>query len=248
MSLSKISLVHVVKKQFLYKLSAYTGVFNSLLLIQGIAILLSFGSTASMGSSSYGIDMDIDYKSADTVVVLTMLWAFINAITIITKKYREDDFAFVTNRLSNNLSNILFLFVASIIGGVTAILSAFLVRVISFFILQNQSIIGHDVLYSTQEILSGIVVTILYLFLFCSLGYFAGWLTQLHKSLVVVVPVAFVGLYIAIGWSGSNVLLHSIEFYAKETNVLLFVSKTVITSLLFFMVAVMISNRLEVRR
>lgn len=249
MSLSKVSMISVVKKQLLYKLSAYTGVFSSLLLIQGIAILfLSLGSTASSGSSSFGVDLDIDYYSADTVITFTMLWAFINAVTIITKKYREDDFAFVTNRLSNNLSNILFLFISSIIGGVTAILSSFLVRGISYFILQNHSIIGHDVMYSAQEVLSGMVVTILYLLLFCSLGYFAGWLTQLHKSLVVVVPVAFVGSLIAIGWSGSNVLLHAIEFYATETNALLFVSKTVITSILLFVGAIMISNRLEVRQ
>lgn len=248
MSLSEISLGNLVKRQFLYKLNAYTGIFSSMIFIQAIAFFFSFGTTASTGSGSVGYDIDIDYHSTDTVIVFTMLWAFINAMMIITKKYREDDFAFVTNRLSNNLANILFLVVASVVGGVTAILSTFLLRVISYFILQTQSIIGYDLTYSVLEVLSGIMVTILYLLVFCSLGYIVGSIIQLHKSLAVIMPVVAVGLLIAIGVLGSEALLHVIEFYAKETNTLLFLCKTVITSILLFTGATIISNRLEVRR
>lgn len=246
MSLSEINYGGLVKKQFLYKLRAYTGVFSSMLLLQVIAIFFSF-STYARSLGRFGVDVNIDYHSADIIIVFTMLWAFINTINIITKKYREDDFAFVTNRMSNNLSNILFLFFASIIGGITAILSVFLLRVISYFLMGNQSILGYDVLYSAQ-VFSGTLVTILYLFLFCSLGYIAGMLIQLHRTLVVVVPVLIVGLLITIGLSGSNVILHMIEFYAMETNALLFVCKTVITSILLFIGAIIISNRLEVRQ
>lgn len=247
MSLSEVNLGSLVKKQFLYKIRAYTGVFSSMLLLQIIAIFFSFGS-GSRGLTSSSLDVNISFSSAETVIIFTMLWAFINAINIITKKYREDDFAFVTNRMTSNLSNILFLLFASIIGGITAILSVFLIRVISYFVLGNQSIIGYNALYSTQEVFSGIMVTILYLLLFCSLGYLAGTITQLHRSLVVVVPVVIVGLLISVGLMGSSVILHMIEFYAMETNAPLFVCKTLITSILLFTGAIMISNRLEVRQ
>ncbi|MBM7599640.1 hypothetical protein JOC34_002008 [Virgibacillus halotolerans] len=247
MSLSEISLGNLVKKQFFYKLNAYTGVFSSMVLIQVIAIFFSFGAVSS-GSGRFGVQINVDYHSADTLIIFTMLWAFINAVTIITKKYRDDDFAFVTNRVSNNVSNMLFLVAASFIGGVTAILSTFLIRVISYFVLRDHSVIGYDVMYSVQEIFSGLLVVFLYLLLFCALGYLAGTISQLHKSFVVLLPVVVMGCLIMIVIYGSEVLLHVIEFYSKETNTLLFVGKTVITSFLLFAGAIILSNRLEVRK
>ena len=103
MSLSRTSLMEVVKRQYLFKLKSFIQVFMTLVVLQLLAMLFSFNGVGMMGSSNGSVEMDIQYYSADIVVVFTMLWAFITAILITTKAYRNDDFAFVTNRLSSNL-------------------------------------------------------------------------------------------------------------------------------------------------
>ena len=137
MSLSRASLMEVVKKQYLFKLKSFIQVFMTLVVLQLLAMLFSFNGVGMMGSSNASVEMDIQYYSADIVVVFTMLWAFITAILITTKAYRNDDFAFVTNRLSSNLSNMLFLLTASILGGILAILSSYLMKVMMYLLGQQ---------------------------------------------------------------------------------------------------------------
>lgn len=55
-------------------------------------------------------------------------------ILITTKAVRYDDFTFVSNRLSSNLANILFLLTASAIGGAAAVTAGFLLKIIAFFL------------------------------------------------------------------------------------------------------------------
>lgn len=133
MSLSKANLMDVVKRQYVFKLKSYIQVFMTLVVLQLLAILFSFNGAGMMGSSNASVEVDIQFYSADIVVVFTMLWAFITAILITTKAYRNDDFAFVTNRLSSNLSNMIFLLTASILGATLAILSSYLMKVMMYF-------------------------------------------------------------------------------------------------------------------
>jgi hypothetical protein len=123
MSLNKVTLGEVVKKQYLYKLKAYSGVYTSLMVIQAIAILFAFSAMNSFGTSSEAFSLDIKYYSVDVVVGLTMLWAFISSITITMKAYRNCDFNLVTNRLSSDLSNFTFMGTIGLLGAITSLLS-----------------------------------------------------------------------------------------------------------------------------
>src|SRR6476660_9775510 len=130
MSLTKVNLAETVKKQYKFKLKANIDVFSSLVWIQLLAILFSLGGVASMGGGSVDLNFNVKYYSADLVVVFTMLWSFVTAITITTKPYRNHDFTFVSNRLSSSLSNILFLLTVSFIGSITATLAGNLVKLL----------------------------------------------------------------------------------------------------------------------
>ncbi|WP_404450963.1 hypothetical protein LG329_11515 [Virgibacillus necropolis] len=250
MSLTTISTGNLVRKQFQYKMKAYIGVFSSLMVLQILAILFSLGgSGGSGGSGSHGISINVRYYSASIVVVFTMLWAFISAILITTKAYREDDFTFVTNRVTANLSNIVFLGTASIIGGVTAVLSGYLLKVVMYYVPDSGQFIGISSGPSPLELLFGLFATILFVFMFSSLGYLVGTLVQLHKIFVVVLPVVFFG-YITFGEQriGIHPLIQLGEFYFQETSFPLFLSKAVITIAILFTGSVLLSNRMEVRR
>lgn len=245
MSFVKTSLLEVVKKQYRYKVKAYKQVFMSLVFIQLLAVFFSFNGVGMMGSSSESIEIDIQFYSADMVIVFTILWAIITAILITTTAYRNDDFAFVTNRLSSNLSNMLFLLTASIVGGVTAMLSTSLMKIIMYFFGGHGYIAAN---HSVLEVVIGYSSTILYILLFSGLGYFFGTLVQISKIFVVLIPGIFIGAGILGAESMGFEWVKSIyQFLFTEPSILLFVLKVLVVVILLFTGSIALSNRMEVR-
>ncbi|WP_197031395.1 hypothetical protein [Bacillus sp. UNC438CL73TsuS30] len=243
MSLSNPSLGDVVKKQFCYKLKAYQQVFTTLVIIQVIAIFFSFNGVGSMGSGSQSINIDIRYYSADMVVGFTIFWAFVTAINLTTKAYRYDDFAFITNRVSSNLSNILFLLAASVIGGSTSVLSTSLLKVIMVYFRGEQLVASSSKMFVPLEFLLGIMTTSFYIFLFCALGYFVGMLVQINKIFIIVLPAIFLG----IGIGKEKLLINLFAIFFTESSLLLFIVKVAIAVALLFYCSVILSNRMEVK-
>ncbi len=248
MSLTKVSLIDIVKKQYVYKLKAYSQVFISLIFIQILAVFFSLNGVGSMGTSSGSIQIYVKYFSADFVVGFTMLWGFITAIVITTKAYRNDDFIFVTNRVSSNLSNTVFLLIASVIGGITAMLSTYLINVIVYYFISDFALKSTTLWDMPIEFLNGIFSTILYVFLFCALGYLVGTLVQINKVFAVLLPAAFFGGLIFDGLSGkTGVITKVFEFYFTEPSLALFIVKIIMSAGLLFIGAFALSNKREVR-
>jgi hypothetical protein len=246
MSLTSVSLNEVVKKQFLFKLKSNIDAFSSLIGIQLIGMLFSFAGVSSMGTSSDYIRMNVKLYSADLVIGFTMVWAFMTAITITTKPNRHHDFTFVTNRLSSNLSNSLFLLTACLLGGMTAMLSGHLISVLShlFFDLE---VIGQQT--SVREFLIGVIVTSSYIFLASSIGYFVGALVQVHKVFIFFIVILFFGLmFLETMLNKQLVVTSAFQFYFMETVLLVFLLKVLLTSALLFLVSIRIFNRMEVRQ
>ena len=246
MSLSTTNVSQTVKKQFFFKLKANIDSLSSLIWIQLLAILFSFGGVSSMWSSNGEASIEVQYFTSDIVVVFTFIWSFVTAITITTKPYRHHDFTFVTNRLSSSLSNILFFLCANVIGSITAILSGNLISLIKYLFFDTQ-------LYHIQsgllESFGGIAITFLYLCMLSALGYLIGALVQLHKIFAVFIPLLFIGLVMISGtMQGVPFTIHLYDFYVKETSMLLFLLKSVITTILLLLPSISILNRLEVRR
>jgi hypothetical protein len=246
MSLTTSSLLETTKNQYFYKLKANIDSFSSLVGIQLLAMLFSFGGVGSSGFGGGDISVNIKYYSSDMIFAFTMIWAFITALTITTKPYRNYDFSFVTNRLSSSLANILFLGSASLLGGLTSVLSGNLLQVIAMLFLDEQ-------LYYLQggssHFILGISITFFYLFLISSIGYLVGTLVQVSKLFVVIIPGLFIGsLFLQAASSTEPTLWKIIQYYTMEPTVSLFILKAVLTTLALFTVAISILNRLEVRR
>lgn len=249
MSLTKPSLMSVVKKQFAYKLMAYTPVFTTLIFIQLLAILFSFGGTGGGGSSSNNLEINIHYYSADIIVIFTMLWGLITAILITTKAYRNDDFAFVTNRLSSNLSNFLFLLMASILGGITAMLSTSLLKVIMYYFVGWKSHDFHHLMGASDHLMLGLGVSVFYVLLFSALGYFIGTLIQINKAFTFLLPAAVIGMLILeVVKVGPSIWKIVYDFIFDESSLTLFVFKILVTVGILFSSAFVLSNRMEVRQ
>jgi hypothetical protein len=247
MSLTEVKLVEIVKKQFMYKLKAYLSVFSSLLTIQIIGMLLSTNGSSTMGTSSNGFSLNVSYYTGDIIIIFTMLWALISAIIITTKAYRNDDFVFVSNRLSSNLSNIVFLLFASIVGGITAMLSGILFKVIIYFILDDRNV--EATFISIQELIVGIIASIFYVFLLASLGYFVGMLVQFSKWFKIILPTVFLGyLFLGVNLNGETTLLEIGKLFIEESSLFVFFLKVMIAASLLFSVSIILSNKMEVRK
>lgn len=248
MSLTKVSLGSVVKKQYLFKLKAYSGVFTTLVVLQLIGIFFSsLGGSGSSSTSNDRMSISFEFYSADIMVAFTILWGFIIAIRLTTKVFKDDDFTFVTNRVTHNISNALFLLTASIVAGITAILSGYLVKLIAVYIIKIDKVMDITSAVPFKEVLIGILATALYVLLFSALGYLIGEIIQLHRYLVVIVPVCIIGSFF-IGFEDSRWITPLSGYFFLETSILLFLLKVIITSALLFCAAAFVSNRVEVKQ
>lgn len=200
-----------------------------------------------MGGSSERYSINLDIYSNLLVTIFTILWAFCTAILITTKAYRYDDFTFVTNRLSGNLSNILFLFTTSVIAGLTATMSGYLNRIIALLFFDFDYFIYSSV--SIKEALSGVFAMILYIYVFAALGYLFGVLIQVNKLFAFVIPALFFGsMFIGVSKYGiSSLIVWISDTYAMESSLLLFTLKVIVTVCLLFIGSIALSNRLEVK-
>ncbi|TYS57735.1 hypothetical protein FZC74_15005 [Sutcliffiella horikoshii] len=250
MSLNKVTLEQVVKNQFIYKLGAYSGVFISLIILQLIAVLFSLNGVGMSGGGSEQISYSLHYYSGNLVFIFTMLWVFIVSIIITSKVYRNEDFSFVSNRLSSDLSNILFVIFVSVIGTVTALLSTFLIKVILLFLPK------FDMFYYTPTSMNmssfvffGIVIALCYVLISAAAGYFVGTLVRLSSLFKIMVPVVFIG-YLIFGGMISEVsgLATVVQFFYFETSLITFVFKAILTVIVLFASSGAIFNRVEVRQ
>ncbi|MBP2243308.1 hypothetical protein J2Z40_003924 [Cytobacillus eiseniae] len=246
MSLTTVNLLNNIKKLYLFKLKANIDSFSSLIGIQLLALLFSLGGVTTIGSFSSNLHIDIKYYSADLVIVFTMIWSFVTAITITTKPYRNHDFSFVTNRLTSSVANILFLFTASMLGGITAMLSGNLLKIAITLLLDEPLYLIHG---GVGEIAIGAVAAILYIFGISAIGYFIGALVQVSKLFILLLPILLIGsLYFDGMLQRDPIITDFFKFFLFEASFLIFIVKALLTSVLFFLASIVILNRMEVRR
>jgi len=251
MSLTETNLIEITKRQYFYKLKGYMSLFFNMAGVQIVALLFSAGGVAgSSGMSSNNMEFSVKWFSADMVLSFTLMWAFVVAIYLTTNNYRNIDFAFVSNRLSSNLSNIAFLLTAGVAGGITASLAGYLIRIIVYLSIGSQNIVSENFFILPQELIVGIITAALYITLISALGYFVGMLAQLHKVFVILLPALIFGIMIMetkiAGKPQTFVKLAG--FFTNEGSFTLFALKVMITVVVLFWGGIIMSNRLEVRQ
>lgn len=198
-----------------------------------------------MGFGNSGVSVDIKYYTSDVVMVFTIIWSFITAITITTKPYRYHDFTFITNRVSSSLSNILFLVTANLFGALTAMLSHNLLKMI--WILSDKQF------YSLQagfwEHVLGTLIVFLFLMLFSAAGYLIGTLVQISKAFIIIISALVIGsLFVSVLFGVNPFIVTLYQFYFKEASMLMFLIKVLLSIAIFYTASISILNRLEVRK
>lgn len=217
--------------------------------VQMLGILLSFNGVMSSSTSMGGFSVSVKTFAGNLIIILTMIWVFFVGRSLTTDEYRNNDFAFVTNRLSSNLSAIGFALTAAIAGGVTASLSGVLFRIIVYFTYGSQNTGNWHFFIKPQELLISIIATTFYIILISAIGYFFGTLTRKYPGFNVLLPAAFVGLLLLRAGNVGNIsiiLEKTVNFFIKESSLMLFMIKITGVVFVLFYSSILMSNRLEV--
>ncbi|MFS8187022.1 hypothetical protein ACMG4J_09670 [Rossellomorea marisflavi] len=245
MSIAKADFWSIVMKHLWYKLKAYRGIFTSMIIVQVVALLLSLGSTGgAVGSSSVGYTFEVNGYSGNLILVFTMIWSFMTAIVITTKAYRYNDFLMVSNRLTSQVSSILFLLITSITGALAAIGGEYLLR--DLLILFQDA---NFVFEGSAPTLQGILGTCMYLIVFALMGYTSGMLVQYNQLFVVILPVSVIGIPLLISFIfGISFLFEDLFlFFLNETSILIFTMKFLLFILPLLCINLFAGNRIEVK-
>ena len=135
MYLNEPTLDDIVKKQFRFKLNANAASFSTFVLLQvGTIIMEIFGSNHGFLYSSNGSLVSIITLSNDTNIVMAMVWAFVLGIMLTTRTKQSESFSFVSTRLSNHFSNLLFMLFASLVAGISVVLSSSAIKLVGFLV------------------------------------------------------------------------------------------------------------------
>ena len=245
MYLTEITLFNVVKKQVEYKVKSYTGIFHSLIVLQLLGILFATIGTSSMSESVSFFSMTVEFYSSGVISAMTAFWLIINALLLTTTAYREDDFTFVTNRLSRLWANIIFLIILSVIGAVSSYLATNVLKVILF--MQNKELIFIDHVPITSGIFS-LLGLIGYFILLGAIAYTVGSIVQRNKVVAIVLSTSFIALgTVLLQFQVDELIAQVLYFFTQETNFVLFILKIIITSSLLFLLSWSMSRNQEVR-
>ncbi|SHK51990.1 hypothetical protein SAMN02745163_03949 [Clostridium cavendishii DSM 21758] len=255
MSLIKTNLFKVSKTQYLFKLKSNLNFFIALILLQLTIILLGATYISNSSASTANVNCIVLGFSGDLVISITFIWAFIIAFSLTTKKNRYINFSFVSNRLSNHLSNIAFLITIALYGSLTASMSSGFSKIVRYITSSSQIISSKGFELDPQYLLINIIGILFYLLLICSIGYFIGSIFQLNWTLILVLPIIPIlmvfliknspYLTFSIIW---DLLEKIISFYFLESSLLIFILKTLITALFLILISIFISKKLEVRK
>ena len=242
MSSKKVSLLSISLKQYFYKLKAHSNLVQSLIIVQLIALFFaSVGVTGSSSTSSGGLSVSVRNYSSSTMIVFALFWIWFVTLRV-NKAYPKIELPLVTNRLSENLSNVSFLITACVFGGITSSLISLMPRMITYFTVNRAQIDLYGFYLGFGDILLGMFVGILYMLLISAISYLIGVLSHFNSAFTIIIPAVILGVLRVY----TNFALSVFKFYVFEASLAMFVLKIIITVVFLFGVSIFFSNKMEV--
>jgi len=241
--------VRIINVQYRYKLRAFSGLFTLLVIYQLIALVLSLGGVEQYGTGSNNVNINISIFSTNLMLAVTLLWALVIGWLLPGKQYREGDFYFSGNRVSSNLSNILFLITACVVGGLTVMLSNFLLKVVMVLGFHQKWLYEDVAAFGSAEWLKGFAAMILYIILFASLGYGLSSLLKLRNGIRTFVVLFVICLVVGLSlFDKFQLFIWFGHVFFEEASFFIFVWKVLLTTVIAFGLSIVFTNRQEVRR
>jgi hypothetical protein len=241
MSLVKSDLFSVVKKQYLYKLETGTPQFVYLIIFQIFGMLASMGATGMSSTSNEVYTLILRKSSSIPIFVLSTIYIVSSINVVNSRESTNMDFTFTSNRLSSNLSSILFLLTFIFYSSFTVVLAGIFVRVIKYINLGSSNIVEKGFFLTPSELLTSFCAGFMYTLLCTSVLYLAAAFAQRSKLYLILLTPAYIFII--------NRNFYKIsEIFFMEQSLLFFTLKVLLTAVVFFSASILVTNNLEVRR
>ena len=245
MSLQEVSLYEVVRKQFVYKVKSYTGILQSLMVLQVIGLFIAAsGSSGMTGGTRGSLNYSITFFSGTALTVMTILWIITNSILISTTAYKNDDFTFVSTRWSRHLANGIYIGFLAILGTLTSYLGINVLKIV-YQLLQIEAI--YDLNLTYMEHFASLVTMFGYILLSGISAYFIGSILQFNKLFTIFGIIAIVALITVFNSFNQVNFYYSIgKFILAEESILAFLIKIGSICILMFSASWFVNKNQEV--
>lgn len=244
MPLIEVSLINIVKKQVKFKLFSYPSIWLWLVSTQLFGIVLSVAVNNSVNSSDREFMTTINMYDSAFLIIMTFIWIVVATIFHAIATTKQIDFTFITTRLSQFISTILYLVLLAAIGAITAYLGSSLIILIL-------KIIHDGMQFSTQFTFLDHVVNVTgmfgYLLVLSGVAYLAVSLYQLNRFLLPGLLVLY-GLVANLStvYYFENPIIQLFLFFEEETSIILFILKVMGVTGILFVAAWMTTRNREV--
>ena len=245
MSINIMSLIDVVKKQLRLKFLSHHSIWLSLVGIQLFGILISAVATSSGSSSSGDVYTTSHFYSSTFLLIMTYIWTIVTSVYLALESSNRMDYTYVTTRLSQFISNVIFLSFIAFIGAITSYFASSLIPLVQRLfingVIQNMS-------FTFVEHIMNITGTFGYILLFASTTYLVVVLFQFNRF----IPLGFLVVYglvnLQLARIGADSLIIPLyNFYEGESSLSLFLLKVIALSTILLAIAWFVNRSREVR-
>jgi len=244
MYLNNVSIKRNVMNQVRWKLSSYSSVFMTIVVVQIIASLLFQNSTGQMSSGNSFINVEIRYYGLDGILMFSMITVFIISAMLASKHMMEENLSIVTTRLTASISTVVAQLIICVITTCTALSSFYIFALV----LRMRSSEGQFLVQTAIEVKSLLLFFSL-LVVLSAAGFFVGSFFQMNRWIIVflgVVVIIFLLLYLTS--SKQTVSYLDGEIIAENTKVWFTSLKCLGISAVIYAVTIYIRNQQEVSR
>lgn len=236
MSLTRPSVGQNIWQQLIWKLSAYGQAIYTIVLMQMIFTLFTFGGTGTSGGGNGTVNVQEHFYSLDFLFIISMLSFLIIGWMLATKAFTDENFTIVTTRFTAHASTGLFLVVLSALSTVTALSSLYIV------VLLRRLIRTDEFMMSVMPFhLESIVVFFFAMVMMGAVGYLLSSLIYTSKLYILVIAVA--GFFFIRIYGNTDKLF---TFYIEGT-LASFCAKSLITVIVLYGLAILVKSKKEVR-
>lgn len=240
--LNQLHLFDIVKRQFAFKLKAHHNLIGTFILFQILGLFFSFyGQKSSV--TEQAVTFTIETYSSDIIIGFTLVWIFVLPFYLTSASSKKMMHSFVTNKVTNFLSDIGLMFTLSLIGAISSVLLGTSIRLGILWYYDFNQIFTYEML-SVSDLLLTIFLVFLYHLLLFSFSYLLGTTMQLHPRLVIIVPLLLLIIPFFSIVFFNKVFIFS--FYVGEKSLIVFICKVLASSITFWLLSFFIDRRLEV--
>lgn len=249
MSLNEPSQLDIIKKQLRFKFNSNASAFTILIAFQLFALLFSFSSN----HSTYYFD-ETSYVSINTVsstahITFMIAWAFFIGVRLANQPKWNEAFSFVTTRFTHNLSNLLFMLLASFLSGFMVILIGPALRLLTHLRYGEIDILTSTITEAPHHLPLQFITIVCYTFLLFIVGYTMGSFSQTLNGYGGLLIIFFFSIIFFITFIlGFQMIGAFILFIFDESFLPFFLMKMIGLCTILFAISALITSRLEVRK